>query len=162
MSVQIKLVEGKDNEKELDLNDKIDKAQEHIQAMMINSNFIRLTKASKINNKEVNRNISIDVKRLCQKLDEDEISLKELNQLKKVFYLNEDKDSEAKLYEAKIDSKTEIIKSLINIRLFNLSQNLQNKEVENKVIESLQENLEEIKDNLEDRVGNQKGDIEVF
>ena len=162
MSVQVKVVEKKENDQELDLIDEIDKAQEHIQAMMINSNFVKLTKASKINNKEVNRNINIDVKRLCQKLDDDKISLKELNLLKKVFYLTEDKDSEIQLYDAKVDSKTEIVKSLINIRRFNLSQNLQNKEIEKKVIEGVQNNLEEINENLSDGIGNQKGDVEVF
>ena len=161
MSAKEKVI-AKDNKQDLDLLDKIEKAQEQIQAMMIDSNFIKLTKEANVNSKEVNRNISIDVKKLCQKLDDDKITLRELNVLKRVFYLSEDKDSEVQLYNAKVDSKAEIIKSLINIRRYNLAQNLQNKNIEDKLIKSVQDNLEDINDNLDDGIGNQKSEVEVF
>jgi hypothetical protein len=161
-SISISLKKNENSQNSEDPQDLIDKAQENLQAMLTSSDFVKLTKVTNINNKEVKRNIRIDVKALLAKLDSNQIKLQELNKLKKIFYLAEDHESEQLLYKAKIDTKVEIIKSLINIRRYYLSQSLKNPEIKNKVVNQMTENLDDINDNLDSGIGNQMGQVEIF
>ena len=88
---------------------KIEDAQGCLINLISSSEFVKFTKNSSIaNNNAVKigeKTLEIDKEALLKKLDNDEISLSELNKLKKVFYSIEDQDTEDQLYAAKFGSK---------------------------------------------------------
>lgn len=95
--------------KEFQDKDKIEQAASIVQNLLTNLEFVKFTKNTNLDKKKTGKEYDMEFidKELLRKLDnKEDLSIKELNKLKKVYYQNEDYDIEKKLKEDK-DMKKE-------------------------------------------------------
>lgn len=95
--------------KEFQDKDKIEQAASIVQNLLTNLEFVKFAKNTNLDKKKTGKEYDMEFidKELLRKLDnKEDLSIKELNKLKKVYYQNEDYDIEKKLKEDK-DMKKE-------------------------------------------------------